>query len=269
MATVETVRGRGGHRRARADLHARARLRSHSRRAAELPGRMGQRGRAGGRCRRQAQGPRCPRDPQHRRPHRCGPGTVHPPHSAHSRSGVRTEHHRGHRLLHLRPGAVLLLLPGPGPVGRAGHGGARPDGGDVRRRYHRRHLRHRGQGRLPQVRHRSPGHDRWGGSGDACRGQGPPPYRCPHHRAHPSGLPRRPGGEAAAVRRGGGRCDPGRAGSLRRQQRRRPPQHPGRPRLHPGYGPVRDQRGDDLRVSGRHAGRNVPPRLRGPHGPGP
>ena len=46
-----------------------------------------------------------------------------------------------HRLLHLRPGAVLLLLPGPGPVGGAGGRGARPDGRHVHQRHHRRHRR--------------------------------------------------------------------------------------------------------------------------------
>ena len=131
------------------------------------------------------------------------------------------QHRRRHRLLHLRPGAVLLLLPGAGAVGRGGHGGARPDGGHVRRRHHRGHRRHGGQGRLPQVRHRPSGHDRRRGPGHARRGPGAPHHGRTHHRAHPSGFPDRPGGEGAPVRRGGRRPHPGGVGPFRRQRRRR------------------------------------------------
>ena len=62
--------------------------------------------------------------------------------------------------------------------------------------------------------------------------------------------------------------DPRGAGPLRRQQRHRPSERAGRRGLHPRHGPLRAQRGDDIRGAGRHGGGDVPSRLRRPHGAG-
>ena len=227
---------------------------------AELPTRgTRRRGRRRG---REAQPARRGR-PHHRRPDRHRPGPLHPADPADRRAG-RPQHHRGHRLLHLRRRCRFYFHHrGPG----AQRSSACPDPmvDMFVARHHRGHRRHRRQGRPSQVRDRPPGHDPGVERVLRAVAKAHRRDRRADHRAHPSRT--RPAGSrgAAVLRRGGRRPEQGRPRAQRGHHRRRPPQRARRRRVPARHGPVRHRpviavRGPRRTSSPRCAGAATPSR---------
>ena len=127
MATVATVRGPVDAADLGPDLHARAHLRADRRGPAELPRRVGGRGRPGGGRRGQAPRPGRQRGPDHRGPHGHRPRPVHPPHPAGGGAGPGSQRGGGDGVLHVPRRPVLLPLPHPrgGDAARAGRSPSR------------------------------------------------------------------------------------------------------------------------------------------------
>ncbi len=111
--------------------------------------------------------------------------------------------------------AVLLPLP------VHARGRARPDDRPLRARHHRGHRAYRGEGGVPQVRHRRAGHDAGRRAGAAGGGGGQPHDRGADHRPHP---PRHQAGRRGGPGPEGGGRRPGQR-RARPQRRHRGPDH--------------------------------------------